>query len=68
MLDRSIFRQPGQNKLSLFDVGLSGEIGEVLVVLPEPDLGLLEASHAWSRPGNTPSLTWLQKIKTSRKI
>ena len=50
MLDGSIFRQPGQNKLSLFDVGLSGEIGEVLVVLPEPDLGLLEASHALVTP------------------
>ena len=50
MLDRSIFRQPGQNKLSLLDVRLPGEIGEVLVVLPEPDLGLLEASHALVAP------------------
>ena len=45
MLDRSIFRQLGQNKLPLLDVKLSGEIVEVLVELPEPGLGLLEAKH-----------------------
>ena len=33
-----------QVKLSSLDVGLPGEVGEVLVNLPEPDLG---ANHAW---------------------
>ena len=50
MLDRSMFRQPGQNKLPLLGVGISGEIVKVLVELPEPGLCLFEANHALVAP------------------
>ena len=50
MLDGTIFRKPRQDKLSPPDVGLPGEVGEVLVNLPEPDLGGLGANHALVAP------------------
>ena len=52
MLSYSFVRQPREYELPLLGVRLPGEVGEVLTVLPQPDLGSLEADNALVTPSH----------------